>query len=341
MFYDPTYLLFSKIFLLLISITAVWMAFWVYLAKPKAIINRLFFLTTLSLLFWWIGGYFFAYSDNLEFSLFLGRIILGEVSISFAFVYFFITVFPYQTKRNKILEIIIVSLSIFFFFFSIFTDLIVKDTRFTEWGVDPIFGKGQIFYYGWIAFLMILIFVRIFQKYTKALKKTRVKIQYFFIGFSIFVSMNLVFNIILPLWRDSIKYWQFGNYSAIFFLVLTAYAIIKRELFGIRVILTDLLVGIMGMILFVIPFLVNTIWLKALLFVVFFFFCIIGYLLIRYTRREAKQKEILEQKVRERTKEIEKRKTDLEKFYKLLVGRELKMIELKKEIKKKEKNKNQ
>ena len=39
--------------------------------------------------------------------------------------------------------------------------------------------------------------------------------------------------------------------------------------------------------------------------------------------------------------EIEKRKADLEKFYKLTVGRELKMIELKKEIErlKKEKEK--
>jgi len=44
--------------------------------------------------------------------------------------------------------------------------------------------------------------------------------------------------------------------------------------------------------------------------------------------------ENLEKKVEERTKELQRRVEELEKFHKLTVGRELKMIELKKEIKK-------
>ena len=42
----------------------------------------------------------------------------------------------------------------------------------------------------------------------------------------------------------------------------------------------------------------------------------------------------LEEKVKERTKELQERVKELEKFHRLVVGRELKMIELKKEIKK-------
>jgi len=44
--------------------------------------------------------------------------------------------------------------------------------------------------------------------------------------------------------------------------------------------------------------------------------------------------ENLEKKVKERTKELQEKVEELEKFHKLTVGRELKMIELKKEIKK-------
>jgi len=43
--------------------------------------------------------------------------------------------------------------------------------------------------------------------------------------------------------------------------------------------------------------------------------------------------ESLDEQVRERTKELQKRIGELEKFHKLTVGRELKMVELKKEIK--------
>jgi len=42
----------------------------------------------------------------------------------------------------------------------------------------------------------------------------------------------------------------------------------------------------------------------------------------------------LDKKVKERTRELEERVNELERFHKLTVGRELKMIELKKEIKK-------
>jgi len=49
--------------------------------------------------------------------------------------------------------------------------------------------------------------------------------------------------------------------------------------------------------------------------------------------------ENLEEKVKKRTKELETRVNELERFYKLTIGRETKMMELKEEIKKL-KNKN-
>jgi len=78
------------------------------------------------------------------------------------------------------------------------------------------------------------------------------------------------------------------------------------------------------------------------------FVTISGILLVRGNLREFKQREqmtvILEQRVKERTKELEeakkaaeKGKEELEKFYKLTIGRELKMTELKKKIEELEK----
>ena len=56
-------------------------------------------------------------------------------------------------------------------------------------------------------------------------------------------------------------------------------------------------------------------------------------------KKEIKAKEVLEQRVKERTKELERIKTiseertmELEKWYKLTIGRELKMTELKEKI---------
>jgi len=47
----------------------------------------------------------------------------------------------------------------------------------------------------------------------------------------------------------------------------------------------------------------------------------------------------LEEQVKERTKELQEKVEELERFHRLAVGRELKMIELKKEIEKLKKKK--
>jgi len=60
----------------------------------------------------------------------------------------------------------------------------------------------------------------------------------------------------------------------------------------------------------------------------------LGYFLAFFDISEIKAlQESLEEKVRERTKELQEKIRELEKFYKITLGRELKMIELKKEIK--------
>lgn len=58
-----------------------------------------------------------------------------------------------------------------------------------------------------------------------------------------------------------------------------------------------------------------------------------GYFLALHDITEIKSlHESLEKKVKERTKELQERVVELERFHKLTVGRELKMLELKKEI---------
>lgn len=52
------------------------------------------------------------------------------------------------------------------------------------------------------------------------------------------------------------------------------------------------------------------------------------------TKVVEEEKALLDERVKERTKELQERINELEKFHKLTVGRELKMIEFKKEIKK-------
>ena len=295
------YHLINRLFLFLIDILGVWLIAWVYFADPKKKFNRLFSWLAISILLWVNAGYFLSYSESFKQALCLARFAPSAVFIFLIAFYFFSLNFPKEkTKKSKIDKFIFL-LGLTLAILTFFSSLIIKDVQFTEWGTNPIFtSSGKFIFYTIVLSFTVFAFLQIFKKYFTLSKKEKLKTQYFLVGLFIFVVMNLIFNVAFPIWRNSIQYWQLGNYSAIFLLAFTAYAIVKRELFGIRVVLTTLLVGLISLLIFIdIIFLtqeVLTKLFKALLLVLFLYF---GYLLIKGVVREIQYRERLQKAYRD------------------------------------------
>jgi len=194
------------------------------------------------------------------------------------------------------------------------------------------------------------------KEYFKSTGFKRWQLKYFIIAISIHAGAGVILVGIIPLFYKRFIFY-FSEYTTAILPILTTilitYAILKRQLFEIRIILTEILVGVITIILLFQAFLSETLPAKILGFITFSAFLFVGYLLIRATQREIQRKEeaerlaqelkklneTLEDKVKARTQELEKsyqeiktRKEELEKFYNLTIGRELKMVQLKKEI---------
>jgi len=141
-------------------------------------------------------------------------------------------------------------------------------------------------------------------------KKERLKVQYLLIGVVIFVLFNVVFNIISPSIWGSVQYQHFGDYSAIFLLGFTAYAIVKQELFGIKVVLAALLVGSIAILLFLDALvLTKTLSLQILKGIISIIFLAFGYFLIKSVLREIELRAEL-QKAYEELKRLDKAKSE-------------------------------
>ena len=161
---------------------------------------------------------------------------------------------------------------------------------------------------------------------------------YFSIGIFLFLfsfSGTIIIANIIGKWPIA----QYGMLSMPVFMGFLVYLIVRYEAFNIKLIGAQaLVIGIISLIgsqFFFIKNTTNTV----LNIITMLLVSIFGWWLVNSVKKEIKAKEILEQKVKERTKELEQSKktaeeraTELEKWYKLTIGRELRMAELKEKI---------
>ena len=166
-------------------------------------------------------------------------------------------------------------------------------------------------YLGIMFFLICVILYPLIKGYSKFSKQEKQKIEYFLVGVFIFYLGNIIFNITLPIIFNVVHLYWIGDYSTIFLLSFTAYAIVRHELFEIKIVLTSFLVGLIAVLLTVdllifTPYLYLQIF-KGLALMIFLFF---GRLLIKSVLREIKRREQLEQL----TSQLEKANIELKKL---------------------------
>ncbi len=208
----------------LIEIFGLFIGIWVYLDNPKNRINQFFSLMTFFVLLWVIFGYL-SHSQSLNLSnLILYRLNLAIVCIFFIFAYYFSIYFPKEGKQNNLLSKSIVALELFISLIMIFTDLIIKEERLTNWGVNFVLGRGSFVFYLMVYLVTSLVFYNFFKKYFTLSLDDKLKVQYFLIGISLFALFNLTFNVTIPIIWSSFRYYWLGDYSVVFLLGFTAWS---------------------------------------------------------------------------------------------------------------------
>jgi len=317
----------------------------IYSCAPKNKTNIFYALTVLSAAFWTFCMAMFRTADGglaETWSVFLWA---STVPIVYFFLYFSLN-FPEEKSIKPYVHALIAVPAIAAIFIVFYAGILEK-IIFVDGYKGFIFRLPNFYFYSFYIIIYFAIsFFILFKKYFRSAGFTRAQLVFVIAGTLISASAGVIFGLFLPLSGNFHFYWLSPGLTMAL-TIFTAYAILKHHLFEIRVILTEILVGVMGLILSCVPFLTADKNLKILMSLVFLFYCLIGYLLIKSTLKEVNAKETLEQKVQERTRELQKSKDDLEqskkvaeerareleKWYNLTIGRGLRMAELKEKIK--------
>lgn len=155
-----------------------------------------------------------------------------------------------------------------------------------------------------IFFLLLFIYgafgaAILFERSLKSLGIERLQAMYILVGFGLFLISTTVLNVFIPLTTRSGGHLWLGPIFALLLVGFFAFVITRYYLFEIRVILMKLFVGVMGMILLILPFLIPSFNLKILTTIIFLLFCILGHYLLKGVDEESKRREEAERLIGE------------------------------------------
>ncbi|MFA6336791.1 MAG: histidine kinase N-terminal 7TM domain-containing protein [Candidatus Paceibacterota bacterium] len=324
---------------LIVSILFLLLGSAIYFKNKKSKVNIAFALISI-VTFWWQFSWFILFNTQ---DVFLASILVrfGYVGIIFIPVFFYHFFLEFLDK-NKGLDrkflFFIYGLSIFFEFFLLFTDFFIQGYYEYFWGVYPKAAWLHLVYLFFLALGSSRVVYLLFISWRKSREVDIVRskqIKLLLIGFLIYFSAASDFLV-----NYGVEFYPVGFIFVLICMSFIAYAISKYHMFDVKIILTELFVGIISVASLAESLLFYDFWSKLFGFSVFIIFCFMGFLLIRYTTREVKAKEFFEQKVQERTKELalankelQESNDELKRWYQLTIGREVRMAELKEKIK--------
>jgi len=158
-------------------------------------------------------------------------------------------------------------------------------------------------YFGWPL-------ANLFKKYRKYRGKIKSQIAYMLLGTAIAISLGSIFNLVLP----ALGYFELnwlGQVMTLFMVGFITYAIAAYQLFDIKVLLTQVLVGVIAVLLLVNIVVSETIFEYAWKGGLFVAFLMSGYLLIKSVLQEIKRREEIEKLVNNLARSEQKIKEQL------------------------------
>jgi signal transduction histidine kinase len=279
----------------IISAIAILLGGMVFFYNPKEKVNQYFLGITMSMLAWVNLSYMarLVFQNNLDLAINLLRIAWLTTPLLLVFLYLFIeNIVKY---KQKIITFIIILTGLSAIILSGITNLVIKDIKIVADSLTIVYGHGMWFFLGAATLNILATFYIIVKSYPSLSNKIKSKINYFFIGICFFYLANITFNIILPVFWGVSRFYWIGDYSSIILLGFTGYAILKKELFDLRILLTSVIVSAISLVLAIDLFLFTPdLWLKTFKGFSLILFLIFANYLVRNISREIGQKKKIE-----------------------------------------------
>lgn len=217
---------------LITSFAVISIGIYVLVKKPKNFISSAFFASTLGITIWSVGFVLLSFTGNFFFN----RIILFGGLVLVTGIFAFGNVFPKEVLPRRLFLASFIP-ALLGLLLIVPEHLVIESTTVFEDGhLEP--NNGPLF----PVFALILLFymlssiVLIVKNYISSAGRTRRQMRYVILGFSFFLCVTLVSDVILPA-IGIFKFNTLGPLSSVVLFGTTAYAIVRHQLLDIRVVI--------------------------------------------------------------------------------------------------------
>ncbi|MFH1661697.1 MAG: ATP-binding protein [Candidatus Falkowbacteria bacterium] len=255
----------------------------------KILLNRIFIMMAFFMAIWIFVNFLFQLTYNL--SIVIHFYSIGALIISSILLFTYCFVDGGLTKKNSIL---IMLLGVAFFILSYIDGLVIASVESAyETGYDahpgPLFSAFGLF----LVVVVLLIIYKFLANYKKFNDEKKSQAKYIAGGIAAHGAFTSAVSFILPYFGI----WSFTSLdtvSSLFFTVGITYAITKHHLMNIKVIATELLVGLVSFVLFVDVLLAEGISSILLKLAILLSFIYLGWSMIQSVLREIHKRKELE-----------------------------------------------
>lgn len=277
-------------------------------------INQLLFGFCMSMFFWMFGTFmmFGLRGSNRELALFWDRFVYLGVVFMPPFMHHFSLVFTKMFKQKNLLYINYAVA--FLFFFISRTELFVNDLYLYDWGAHS---QARFFHHVFLLYFFLgtgLFFRNIFLYYRKTHnKEERIQALYIFVAFAIVIFVGG--SAYLYAYGIDTKF-PYAYISGLIFPIMLFYAVSRHHLLRIKILGTEILVGLANFVIVTEIFIAKSIreLLLRIVFAVLIF--VISILLIMSIEKEIKRREEISklatslERANFRLKELDRQKTE-------------------------------
>jgi signal transduction histidine kinase len=242
--------------------------------------GKLFSLVALAVVGWIVMMIIYRSINNVDALLGITKLLyISALLIPMVFL-LFVNRFIY-VKINKTLEKALLIFLTFLLILTWTTPYIISSVVLQD-GMEHkiIFGKLFWIYVIFLIATFNLAFYELILKYKEFKGFKQKQILFIILGTSLSTYPAFLTNLIFP-WIGIVAFNWAGQLSTIFLTIFTSYAILKHHLFDIKMILSEILLGLMGIILFVYIFVSKNTYEVIVSIIFFIIFTGVAYTLLR------------------------------------------------------------